>query len=384
MSVQFSAVSAPAELDPARSGKLPALGDLAVVAALLRPQGPARPRWVVFGADHGIAAASVSPELPPRTGERLAALAGGVGPLSALAAAAGVGIAPVDLRDPAPDHPDNAWGGYQPSSRIDTQDALTDGEVVQAVQAGVAAADAEADSGADLLIGAVCSVAASTAVAVLAAAITGMEPVDSVTRGGGIDDAAWIRKTAAVRDALYRAKLAGTDAVTLLRVAGGADLAALTGFLAQAGVRGGTGPAGRDDRRGLRHPGPSARAWGRRVDGRGRTAPSPQPCTADRGARSADRPHPGHSFRIGLGRGVAGPHPARGRARAGDARRSGRRRLARRAAVDAPDQLVGDQRIERPPRISRISSGARAAMASGNVMARDTPPITAGPSRIPA
>ena len=238
MSVQFSAVSAPVDPDPVRAGKLPALGDLAVVAALLSPQGPAEPRWVVFGADHGIAAASISPELPLRTGERLAALADGVGPLSALAAAAGVGLRPVDLRDPAPDYPDNAWGGYQPSSRIDTQDALTDGEVVHAVQAGVAAADAEADSGADLLIGAVCSVAASAAVAVLAAAITGMEPVDAVTRGRGIDDAAWIRKTAAVRDALYRAKLAGTDAVTLLRVAGGADLAALTGFLAQAGVRG--------------------------------------------------------------------------------------------------------------------------------------------------
>ncbi len=238
MSVQFSAVSAPVQPEESRSATLPALGDLAAVAALLRPGGPAQPRWVVFGADHGIAAASVSPELPDRTGARLAALAAGVGPLSALAAATGVGIRPVDLRDPAPDDANNAWGGYQPSSRIDTLDALTGGEVVQAVEAGSAAADAEADSGADLLIGAVCSVAASTAVAVLAAAITGMEPVDAVTRGGGIDDAAWIRKVAAVRDALYRAKLSGTDAVTLLRVAGGADLAALTGFVAQSAVRG--------------------------------------------------------------------------------------------------------------------------------------------------
>ena len=93
------------------------------------------------------------------------------------------------------------------------------------------------DAGADLLIGAVCGVGVSTPTAALVAAVTGMEPVDATTRGSGIDDAAWIRKAAAVRDALYRCKVAGTDAITLLRTAGGTDLAALAGFIAQAAVR---------------------------------------------------------------------------------------------------------------------------------------------------
>jgi len=55
--------------------------------------------------------------------------------------------------------------------------------------------------------------------------------------GTGIDDAGWARKTAAVRDALFRAWLVLPDPVGLLRCCGGADLAAMAGFCAQAAVR---------------------------------------------------------------------------------------------------------------------------------------------------
>jgi nicotinate-nucleotide--dimethylbenzimidazole phosphoribosyltransferase len=77
----------------------------------------------------------------------------------------------------------------------------------------------------------------STPVAVLTSALTAMEPVDATSRGSGIDDNAWIRKAAAVRDGLFRVRRAGGDALDMLRVGGGPDLAALTGFIAQAAVR---------------------------------------------------------------------------------------------------------------------------------------------------
>jgi nicotinate-nucleotide--dimethylbenzimidazole phosphoribosyltransferase len=77
----------------------------------------------------------------------------------------------------------------------------------------------------------------STPTAALVSAVTGMEPVDATTRGSGIDDAAWIRKAAIVRDARFRTTRTEGDVVSLLRTAGGPDLAALTGFLAQAAVR---------------------------------------------------------------------------------------------------------------------------------------------------
>ena len=75
----------------------------------------------------------------------------------------------------------------------------------------------------------------TTAATVLVAALTKNEPVVVVGRGSGIDDAGWARKTAAVRDALFRARRA--EPVDLLRIAGGADLAAMAGFLGQAAVR---------------------------------------------------------------------------------------------------------------------------------------------------
>jgi nicotinate-nucleotide--dimethylbenzimidazole phosphoribosyltransferase len=77
----------------------------------------------------------------------------------------------------------------------------------------------------------------TTAATALIAAMTGAEPVVAVGRGTGIDDAAWSRKTAAVRDALYRTGERRSDPVALLAACGGADLAAIAGFCAQAAVR---------------------------------------------------------------------------------------------------------------------------------------------------
>src|SRR5205807_8635665 len=97
--------------------------------------------------------------------------------------------------------------------------------------------DEEVDGGADLLVAGDMGIGNTTPSAVLIAALTGSEPVAVVGRGTGIDDKAWMRKTAAIRDALRRARKVVGDPVALLRTAGGADLAALAGFLAQAAVR---------------------------------------------------------------------------------------------------------------------------------------------------
>ena len=83
----------------------------------------------------------------------------------------------------------------------------------------------------------------TTPAAVLIAAITGSEPVAVVGRGTGIDDQTWMRKTAAIRDALRRAKPVTADPVALLRTVAGADITAMAAFLAQAAVR--TDPGGR-------------------------------------------------------------------------------------------------------------------------------------------
>ena len=131
----------------------------------------------------------------------------------------------------------------RPAGRIDREDALDVDELEAAVRAGRELADDEAAAGTDLLLVGHLGVGGTTAAAVIVAALTGVEPVAVVGRGSrldgaAIDDATWMRKAAAVRDALRRAKAADRDPAALLRIAGGADLAALAGLLAQSAARG--------------------------------------------------------------------------------------------------------------------------------------------------
>lgn len=184
------------------------------------PRAIARARVVAFAADHGVSGVSAQTATAAELAE---AVRSGTGPLPELAAAAGAGVRVVEVGPAA-----------QP---IDTTDALSDDDVVAAVRAGMSAADGEADSGADLLIAANLGAGSTTAAAVLVAALTGAEPVAVVGRGSGIDDATWMRKATVVRDALRRAKPHIAEPLRLLAAVGGADLAALSGFLLQAASR---------------------------------------------------------------------------------------------------------------------------------------------------
>ena len=178
------------------------------------------------------------PPRSPRPGGGRRTWPPAIGFAAGLARACGASVSVVDVGMAAPDPavPDR-MADAQPAARIDLADALDDERLAAAVQVGRDRADAAVDSGSDLLIGATCGVGVSTPVAALTAALTAMEPVDATSRGSGIDDNAWIRKAAAVRDALFRVRRAGGDALTMLRVGGGPDLAALTGFVAQAAIR---------------------------------------------------------------------------------------------------------------------------------------------------
>jgi nicotinate-nucleotide--dimethylbenzimidazole phosphoribosyltransferase len=101
----------------------------------------------------------------------------------------------------------------------------------------MAIADAEVDSGADLLIAGDLGVSNTTAAAALVGVLTRSDASLVTGRGNGIDDATWMRKCAAVRDAMRRGRPVLGDQIQLLATVGGADLAALTGFLLQAAAR---------------------------------------------------------------------------------------------------------------------------------------------------
>ena len=77
----------------------------------------------------------------------------------------------------------------------------------------------------------------TTPAAVLVGLLASSDPASVVGRGTGIDDVTWMRKCAAVRDGMRRGRPLKGDPVGLLAAVGGADLAAMTGFLVGAAAR---------------------------------------------------------------------------------------------------------------------------------------------------
>jgi nicotinate-nucleotide--dimethylbenzimidazole phosphoribosyltransferase len=221
-------------------GRLAELGCwLAAAQGACPPRPPARARVVVVAGDHGIAEAGVSAYPAGATPLLVAAVREHTAPVAVLAPVAGASLRVVDVALDQ-DDPDDATSRYRVrrgSGRIDREDALTTDEVDRAFAVGRALADEEVDAGADLLVPASLGVGATTPASTLVAALTGTEPVAVIGRGSGIDDNGWMRKAAAVRDALRRTKPHTRDPIALLRVAGGADLAALAGFCVQAALR---------------------------------------------------------------------------------------------------------------------------------------------------
>lgn len=227
-------------------GSLGRLDDLADWLSAAQAEVPVRPieraRAVLFAGDHGVAELGVSARAAGGAANLVRAVLSGESPAAVLARRLDV---PVRVVDMALDCPEDALpaevGGHRVrrgSGRIDIEDALTQEEAERAVRAGIALADEEADSGTDLVVLGDVSVGGTTPAAALIAALCGTDASVVTGRGGApIDDLAWMRKCAAVRDALRRARPVLGDQLELLAAVGGADLAAMTGFLLQCAVR---------------------------------------------------------------------------------------------------------------------------------------------------
>ncbi|GAA2761988.1 nicotinate-nucleotide--dimethylbenzimidazole phosphoribosyltransferase [Streptomyces paradoxus] len=228
---------------PGSLGRLDELGEWLAAAQSAVPVRPVeRPRVVLFAGDHGIAELGVSARPAGSAGELVREVLEGGRPVSVLARRLGVPVRIVDMAldcDPETLPEDVVRHRVRRGSgRIDIEDALTSEETEAAFRAGMAVADEEADSGTDLVVLGDVSVGGTTAASVLVAALCGVDASVVTGRGGlAIDDLAWMRKCAAIRDALRRARPVLGDQLQLLAAVGGADLAAMTGFLLQSAVR---------------------------------------------------------------------------------------------------------------------------------------------------
>ncbi len=210
------------------------------------PRPLERARVVIFAGDHGIARTASTSAYPPEVTAQMVLnfLAGGAA-VNVLARQAGASVRVVDM---SVDVDYASLGAHVPegvlehrirrsSGSIDVEDALTRAEAERAFDEGVRIAEDEVDAGADLLIPGDMGIGNTTPAAVLIGLLCGIDPAMVVGRGTGIDDTTWMRKTAAVRDAMRRGRPHKGDPIGLLAAVGGADIAAMTGFLIGAAAR---------------------------------------------------------------------------------------------------------------------------------------------------
>ncbi|MCQ9352283.1 nicotinate-nucleotide--dimethylbenzimidazole phosphoribosyltransferase [Corynebacterium sp. 153RC1] len=221
------------------TGSLARLEDLGVWLSACQDQVPprkiTRPRLVVFAGDHGIATKNVSPypiEVSIQMAENIRQ--GGAG-VNVIANQSGTGVRVADI---SLNH--DAWGDERVSKScgsIDREDAMTEEQLIRAIEIGKRIADQEIDSGADLLMGGDLGIGNTTPSAVIIGLLTNQEPVVVTGRGSGVDDEGWKRKVEAVRDAMFRARKHRGDVLTMMRMVTSPELAAMAAFIAQAAVR---------------------------------------------------------------------------------------------------------------------------------------------------
>jgi nicotinate-nucleotide--dimethylbenzimidazole phosphoribosyltransferase len=232
------------------TGALGRLEDISVWLSSVQGTCPPRPldrvRVVVFAGDHGVARTASTSAYPPEVTAQMVLnfLAGGAA-VNVLARLSGATVRVVDM---AVDADYAELGATVPeevtryrvrrsSGSIDREDGLTREECEQAILAGIRIADEEIDAGADLLIPGDMGIGNTTPAAVIVGLLCAVDPASVVGRGTGIDDNTWMRKTAAIRDAMRRGRPLKGDMVGLLAAVGGADIAAMTGFLLAASAR---------------------------------------------------------------------------------------------------------------------------------------------------
>lgn len=230
-------------------GALGRLEDLGTWWASVRgecpPPPPQRPVLVIVAGDHGIARTARTSAYPPEvTAQMVRTFLGERAAANALARQVGAQVRVVDVAVDAPaDYADDldprvaAPRIRRASGSIDREDAMTREEAERALMLGVSLADEEIDAGADLLIVGDMGIGNTTAASAIIGLLAPADLLAVVGRGTGIDDATWMRKAAAVRDAMRRGKPHKASPLDLLAAIGGPDLAVMVGLLLGSAAR---------------------------------------------------------------------------------------------------------------------------------------------------
>ncbi len=199
-------------------GRLEALAQWAAAWQGRHPPRAEHIQVVVFAGNHGVAARGVSAYPPAVTAQMVANFEKGGAAINQLCDVLGaeLTVMPLDLDRPTDD--------------MTLAPALGEADCVKALEAGMAAVDADTD----LLCLGEMGIGNTTAAAALAAALCGGDGATWVGPGTGVDAYGLARKAAVVDAALARHADARRDPLAALRCVGGRELAAIAGAVVAA------------------------------------------------------------------------------------------------------------------------------------------------------
>jgi nicotinate-nucleotide--dimethylbenzimidazole phosphoribosyltransferase len=202
------------------SGALARLDEVAGwLAGWQRTDRPAvrAPVALVFAADHGVVAESVSAYPPSVTASVAKAIDEGVATSSVLARMAGVDLAVVDV------------GIGLPTGDVAREPALTEERFLDCLAAG---REAVASRRTDLLILGEMGIGNTTCAAAVSGALFGGSAADWTGAGAGLDADGVARKAKVVEEA--RGRIGPGGPLDVLRELGGAELVAIAGAVIEA------------------------------------------------------------------------------------------------------------------------------------------------------
>jgi nicotinate-nucleotide--dimethylbenzimidazole phosphoribosyltransferase len=224
------------------AGALGVLEDASVrlcgIQARCPPAPLDRPVVAVFAGDHGVHAQGVSPWPQEVTLAMVANFRAGGAAVNVLARQIGAEVYVVDVGvagDLAPGDDLFSVKLGRGTADLTTGPAMTRGQAVEAVAAGISVAHQLVDRGHDCLLTGDMGIANTTPSAALISAFTGASPQLVTGRGTGIDDATLATKVAVVTAALARPR--DSDGISVLAECGGFEHGGLAGFVLGAASR---------------------------------------------------------------------------------------------------------------------------------------------------
>ncbi|WP_299443336.1 nicotinate-nucleotide--dimethylbenzimidazole phosphoribosyltransferase [uncultured Rhodospira sp.] len=219
-----TAAAAAAAREPTLTKPAGSLGRLESIAAWMaawqgrHPPRLERARCVVFAGNHGIAQRGVSAFPAEVTVQMVANFQAGGAAINQLCATNGADLDVISLDLDRPTQP------------FDTAPAMTEAELLEALNAGLTLDLTDTD----LLIVGEMGIANTTAAAALALALFGGTETEWVGRGTGVTDAGLARKAAVIKAAMAHHGAGLADPLEALRRVGGRELAAMAGGILAA------------------------------------------------------------------------------------------------------------------------------------------------------